>query len=242
MRAACTVAARNSLDSARNPRRAFFFGHGLGCTFAKALFCRRRRRASGAFEGLPALKPVFDSPYACAVRQLGPHGRKEHKRAGNLFRIGCDSEASRSHGLTRGGAILLSASSFFCSPSRALAAARPRAGRAAARAAPDLVRWGADERAHGHRRAGAGAEGRRRRSKISLRRGRGAAPRRCAARRRACEALLGTLGRYARVVCSGSVATETPRARTWKPEHCTVCVAAQLTHGAPPRWRRAPRW
>ena len=86
------------------------------CTFAKALFCRRRRRASGAFEGLPALKPVFDSPYACAVPQLGPQKRNERKRAGNLFRIGCDSEASRSHGLTRGGAILLSASSFSAAP------------------------------------------------------------------------------------------------------------------------------
>ena len=53
---------------------------------AKALFCRRRRRASGAFEGHPALKPVFDSPYACTVPQLGPQGRKERKRAGNLFR------------------------------------------------------------------------------------------------------------------------------------------------------------
>ena len=168
---------------------------------------------------------------------LVPRGAKSASALATFFANGCDSEASRSHVLTQA-----SASSFFCSPSRALAAARPRAGRAAARAAPDLVRWGADERAHGHRRAGASAEGRRRRSKISLRRGRGAAPRRCAARRRACEALLGTLGRYARVVCSGSVATETPRARTWKPEHCTVCVAAQLTHGAPPRWRRAPRW
>ena len=45
----------------------------------KALFCRRRRRASGAFEGLSALKPVFDSPYACAVRQLGPRERKERQ-------------------------------------------------------------------------------------------------------------------------------------------------------------------
>ena len=27
----------------------FLWGHGLGCTFAKALFCRRRRRASAAF-------------------------------------------------------------------------------------------------------------------------------------------------------------------------------------------------
>ena len=116
MRAACAVAARSSLDSACNPRRAFFLGHGLGCTFAKALFCRRRRRAPGAFEGLPALKPVFDSPYACAVPQLGPQKRNERKRAGNLFRIGCDSEASRSHGLTRGGAILLSASSFSAAP------------------------------------------------------------------------------------------------------------------------------
>ena len=29
---------------------------------------------------------MFDSPYACTVRQLGPQGRKERKRAGNLFR------------------------------------------------------------------------------------------------------------------------------------------------------------
>ena len=74
------------------PAQSDFFGARaslacrLGCTFAKALFCRRRRRASGAFEGLPALKPVFDHPYACTVRQLGPQGRKERKRAGNLFR------------------------------------------------------------------------------------------------------------------------------------------------------------
>ena len=52
----------------------------------KALFCCHRRRESGAFEGLPALKPVFDRPYACTVRQLGPQGRNERKRAGNLFR------------------------------------------------------------------------------------------------------------------------------------------------------------
>ena len=80
------AAACNSVHSARNPLRAIFFGSRLVCTFAKALFCRRRRRASGAFEGLPALKPVFDSPYACAVPQLGPQGRKERTRAGNLFR------------------------------------------------------------------------------------------------------------------------------------------------------------
>ena len=59
------------------------------CTFAKAkakaLFCCHRRRASGAFEGPPALKPVFDGPYACTVRQLGPRERRERKRAGNLF-------------------------------------------------------------------------------------------------------------------------------------------------------------
>ena len=64
--------------------------HGLGwrlVTSVRALFCRRRRRASGAFEGLPALKPVFYSPYACAVRKLGPQKRNERKRAGNL---GCD--------------------------------------------------------------------------------------------------------------------------------------------------------
>ena len=102
MRAACTVAACNSLYSARNPRRAFFFGHGLGCTFAKALFCRRRRRASGAFEGLPALKPVFDRPYACTVRQLGPQGRKERKRAGNLFRKWL---RRRGQSIPRGGAL-----------------------------------------------------------------------------------------------------------------------------------------
>ena len=47
----------------------------------KALFCRRRRRASGAFEGLPALKPVFDSPYACTVRQVGPQECKERNFA-----------------------------------------------------------------------------------------------------------------------------------------------------------------
>ena len=57
------------------------------CTFAKAkaLICCHRRRASGAFEGPPALKPVFDGPYACTVRQLGPRERRERKRAGNLF-------------------------------------------------------------------------------------------------------------------------------------------------------------
>ena len=65
----------------------------------KALFCRRRRRASGAFEGLSALKPVFDSPYACAVRQLGPRERKERQsiprgRAGNQFASRCDARAA----------------------------------------------------------------------------------------------------------------------------------------------------
>ena len=49
MRAACTVAARKSVHSARNPRRAFFFGSRLVCTFAKALFCCHGCRASGAF-------------------------------------------------------------------------------------------------------------------------------------------------------------------------------------------------
>ena len=68
------------------PAQSVFLGHGLGCTFAKALYCCHRRRASGAFQGLPALKPVFDRPYACTVPQLGPQGRNERKRAGNLFR------------------------------------------------------------------------------------------------------------------------------------------------------------
>ena len=66
------------------PAQSVFFGHGLGCTFAKALFCRRRRRAPGAFEGPATLKPVFDRPHACTARQLGPQERKERKRAGNL--------------------------------------------------------------------------------------------------------------------------------------------------------------
>ena len=48
---------------------------GLVVRSPKAFFCRRQRRAWGAVEGHPALTPVFDRPYACTVRQLGPQER-----------------------------------------------------------------------------------------------------------------------------------------------------------------------
>ena len=74
------------------------YASGLGCTFAKALFCRRRRRAPGAFEGLPALKPVFDSPYAALCASLVPGGAEGGRALATFFASGCDagSQASRS--------------------------------------------------------------------------------------------------------------------------------------------------
>ena len=60
MRAACTVAACNSLDSARNPRRAFFFGHGLGFPSALPLFCFAPEGARG--EGNLKKEPHLTEP------------------------------------------------------------------------------------------------------------------------------------------------------------------------------------
>ena len=72
---------RRPPSSITAPAARLVWSFVLYSTFAKALFCRRRRRASGAFEGPPALKPVFDSPYACTVRQVGPQECKERNFA-----------------------------------------------------------------------------------------------------------------------------------------------------------------
>ena len=123
MRAACTVAARNSLDSARNPRRAFLF-------VSRAWLYVRQSTLSAVGAARRGHSRGFQRSSLCLIvltralcASLVPRGAKSASALATFFPSGCDSEASRSHGAARQAGKRLGASAAVA---RGASAARCR--------------------------------------------------------------------------------------------------------------------